>query len=250
MSAETSFDLVSALSKYKASDLDLLYPKLLILYSAPGSGKTHTALTASELPDVEKVLYLDLEGSTVGVANNFDLNKIDVVPVNEHENPIAFLNTIVGHIENGAEGYDAYVLDTLDVAQDMYIKHLGKQGYDGWELWAEVADWTNNIANVFKRAKGLGILVLHDKTDQEPSGVVSTLLRLSGSSKDTLPGKADLVAYLERKLDREDGTVHTYAHLEVSDRKVTKNKFSFPPLVKDVSLPALWKFIDKNRKES
>ena len=76
-----TFDLAGSLQKYKAKTLDLKYPRLALLYSKPGSGKSHTALTASELPGVKKMLYLDTEGSTVGVANNFDLDKIDIIPV-------------------------------------------------------------------------------------------------------------------------------------------------------------------------
>lgn len=247
--AEGPFDLASAMAKYKSQDLDLKYPALALLYGPPGCGKTHTALTASKLPGVNKMLYLDTEGSTIGVANRFDLSKVDIVRVDEHENPIAFLNTIITHIGNGASGYDAYALDTLDVAQDMYIKQLKAQGADSWEMWSEVADWTTKIAITLKRSPGFGVLVLHDKTDSDPTGAVSTLLRLSGSSKDVLPGKADMVAYMERKLDKEDKKVHTFAHLEVSDRKVTKNKFDFPAYVKDISFPGLWKYIDNHQRE-
>lgn len=244
-----TFDLAGSLQKYKAKTLDLKYPRLALLYSKPGSGKSHTALTASELPGVKKMLYLDTEGSTVGVANNFDLDKIDIIPVDEHPNPIAFVNTIVTHIKDGASGYDAYGLDTLDVLQDMYVKQLRSDGVSGWDLWNEVADWTLDIADTFKRAKGFGVIVVHDKTDTDDTGKVNTLLRISGSAKDVLPGRADLVMYLERRLDKEDKLVHTYAQLEVTDRKVTKNKFTFPAYVQDVSFPKLFNYIDKLAEE-
>lgn len=60
-------------------------------------------------------------------------------------------------------------------------------------------------------------------------------------------GVPDLVMYLSRSVG-DDEKPHTYGFLESSDRKVTKNRFSFPAVIQDVTLPGLWKFID-NKKE-
>lgn len=241
----TTFDLGSILSKYVTKPEPGTKPELVLVYSPPGSGKTWFSGSASELPGVRKVLYIDTEGSTVGTLDRFNPDKIDIIRVDLHPNPFAFANTILQKLfDPGAQHeYDVIVIDTFDTLQDLAIKSFDNS--DGWELWRDVKDWSLDIAKKLKKLPALGIIVVHDREEKSESGAVVARLRLAGSAKDVLPGIPDMVTYLERKLDKEDNEVHTYGYFESSNKKVTKNRFGFPPLVKDVSLPVLWAFIDK-----
>ena len=239
------FDLDSVLSKYVVKPVASAKPELLMFYSPPGSGKTWLAASASELPGVKKVLYLDIEGSTVGTLGSFDPKKIDIIEVYKHPDPFAFANTVLTKLGDptAKHSYDVVVIDTFDTLQDLSIKAFDSS--DGWEMWRDVKDWSTDIAKMLKRIAPLGILVVHDREEKSESGAVVARLRLAGAAKDILPGIPDVVAYLERKIDKEDGEVHTYAYFENSNKKVTKNRFGFPPIVKDVTLVNLWKYIDK-----
>ena len=249
---ETKFDLDDAMAKYITKPDPLGKPELALLYSPAGSGKTHTAATASELPGVKKVLYLDAEGSTVGVLSNFDAEKFDVIRLDQMPNAIQVFDAFMKRLSKEETGYDVIVVDTFDVLQDLKLKHLESRGIDGWEKWGQLADWSTEFARTLKKCSALGIIVVHEREEKLESGAVLSKLRVSGSAKDTLPGIPDLIMYLERKIETGedgDGKEHTYGFVASSDRKVTKNRFGFPPAIKDVSLPGLWRFIDNKSKE-
>ena len=65
---------------------------------------------------------------------------------------------------------------------------------------------------------------------------------VSGSAKDTFAGVPDTVVYLERLRDGDEYI--TKAYFGTNDNKVTKDRFNFPPEVKNPTIPALFKYID------
>lgn len=254
--AETKFDLDETLSKYVTKPKALAKPELILIYGQPGSGKSHLAATAASLPGVKKVLYLDTEGSTVGVLNRVENSeKIDVIRVDQHEDPFGFLSTIVKKLLDGGTQYDVVVIDTFDTAQDWAETYFddkspyGKSGEkDGFWKWAQVKDWSVDIARVLKKIAPLGILVVHDAEEKSKSGAITKRLLLLGSSRNILPGIPDVVAYLERKI--VDGEPTTVAYFGTDDNKVTKDRFGFPPKVKSATLPALFSYIEKKNTDT
>lgn len=247
----TNFALDDALAKYVKKPDPLDKPELVLIYSRAGSGKTYLAGTAAGLPEVKKVLYLDVEGSTVGVLSQIPGHeKIDVIRIDQHEQPVEFLDTIIDSIEKQGTGYDVVVVDTLDVAQDRKIAWLEGRTDDGYAVWREIKKWTEGLAYTLKKAAPLGILVVHEREEKNKDGALETRIRAQGQAKDTLGGIPDTVIYLDRRYDRKTETETTNAYLSTEDRKVTKNRFKFPRVVQDATLPALWKFIDNKSKES
>ena len=248
----SSFELDDALAKYVTKADPLGKPELIMGYSRAGSGKTHTAATASGIPGVKKVLYFDAEGSTVGVLTNFDEEKIDIVRLDKLENGIQVFDAFLKKLGSGADtDYDVIVVDPLDILQDKKIKQLQARGLEGWDVWREVADWSTNVASTLKKVEPLGIIIVHEREEKADSGAIMSKLRISGSAKDTLPGIPDLIIYFERLLDNGedgDGKEHTYGYVASSDKKVTKNRFGLPPVIKDVTLPGIWQFIDNKGK--
>jgi hypothetical protein len=255
-----AFNLQDTLAKYAKKPSDLAKPELILLYGPPGGGKTFTSATASEIPGVKKVLILDTEGSTSGSLLGFDDDIVQIVPV-VRENSIEsykFLNTILERIfdPNTEGGYDVVIIDTFDVAQDWAADYFfdtaktGKTGEkDGFEVWRNVKTWSIETARSLKRIDALGVLVVHDREEKEKSGAITTKLNLVGSARDVLPGIPDIVGYIYRELE-EDGSEETYGEFASQGGKVTKNRFRFPPLVKDPNIAKLFKYITDKQKEA
>lgn len=258
----SEFELDDILGKYTSKPDPLAKPELMLVYSQPGAGKTHLTGTVADLPSVKKVLYLDVEGSTVGVLSRLDnADKIDVIRVDLQPDPFAFADTILKRLlgyrkSDGTEvppeqtSYDVYVVDTFDVLQDYAIKHftatapISRSGEaDGFAVWGNVKDWSLDIAKRLKKAQQLGIIVLHDREEKAKSGAITKKLMLSGSAKDVLPGIPDVVAYLERRII--DDKPQTVAYFGTDDGKVTKDRFNFPAKVVGATIPALFGYIDK-----
>lgn len=243
-----AFDLGEALGKYIVKPSAKNEPELILFYGRPGCGKTYAAATASELPGVRKILILDTEGSTVGTTADFADDKVDIIPVSSIEQLDAILEKLFDpEIEHG---WDAVVIDTLDVAQKWKTKHLEKTATDKWAVWREVGEWTLWVGNGMKKMKPLGIVVFHETEAKDEDGGVLVKLKLQGGSKDEFPGIPDVVAYLERKIFDNDGAdeEHTVAYFATSDNKVTKNRFGFPPKLLDPSIPKMYELIAESRK--
>ncbi len=249
-----SFNIDESLSKYVRKPDPLAKPEEILLYSQAGSGKTYLAATAANLPGVHKVLYVDTEGSTVGVVSQIEhSDKIDIVRVDQMEHPFAWFNTFFSDrvlFKPGAEtSYDVIVIDTFDVAQAWAVQYftenapIGQSGHpDTFATWGNVKTWSLNIANRLKSHPALAIIVMHDREEKADSGAITKRLSIQGSAKDVFPGIPDVVAYLERVV--VDGKPTTIAYFGTSDNKVTKDRFNFPPKVANVTLPGLFKFID------
>lgn len=255
------FSLDDVIGKYAKKPDKLAKPELILSYGQAGSGKSTLAATAADLPGVKHVLYLDTEGSSVGVlAKIKNADKIDVVRVDQHEKPFEFVSTLLSDGKQGLFNhanktkYDVIVLDTFDVAQDMakdyFDAHapLGSNGNkDSFAVWNNVKKWTLDIAKGLKSWDGLGILVMHDREEKSDTGAITKRLALQGSAKDILPGVPDVVAYLERRVKK--GKPVTTAYFGVEDTKVTKDRFGFPPQVDNVTIPALYAMIDAHGKK-
>lgn len=252
--ADFSLDL----TKYVTKPSERAHPELLLFYGRPGCGKTWLAASASELPNVKRVAILDTEGSTVGTLTDFDDDVVDIISTEKDtpEESFIFLNTILDKFFDSTEThpYDVVIVDTFDVAQDQAKKYffgkapLTKSGEkDGFWVWAQIQEWSEKVARGLKRMKALGILVVHEKKDTDEDGKVTVQLKLAGAAKDIVPGIPDTLAYLRRVV--EDGQEVTLAYFATDDNKVTKNRFHFPPVVKEPTIPGLWRYIDRDKTE-
>lgn len=246
-----NFDIAENLKSRITKPSAASQPKLVVAYGRAGGGKTWFAGSASELPHVKRVLYLDSEGSTTGTLTGFDDDKIDIVRVEAIKDFDAILGMLL-HPE-AVNPYDVVVIDTVDVLQEMKVKEF-KAKYDGYRVWEEVGDWTRNLFRELRKKDFMTIALFHEKETTDDSGKTSVRLKLQGGAKDDVPGIPDTVIYLERKLavikEGEEPGEHTFGYFASDDNKVTKNRFGFPSHMLDPSFAKMFKHIEDNKKET
>lgn len=248
----TNFNLPTGIKVTKPSES--AHPELILLYGPPGGGKTYTAATASELPlpkGKHKTLIIDTEGSAAGTIAEFDDAKVDIVRVYEYQQFNDILNQLFE--PKTQHEYGVVIVDTFDVAQDWAEDYFDEQSplndrgkKDSFWKWRKVKEWSELVARGMKAMDAMGILVIHDREEKATTGGIVTKLRLSGASKDVLPGIPDVVAYVTRGLNEEDEE-ETLAQFASQDGLVTKNRFRFPPKVADPNIPKLFQYINDRK---
>ena len=249
----------ATLSKYVKKPSEATVPRLIAIYGNPGSGKSFLAGSASELDHVKSLLFIDTEGSSDGTLVGFDDNKIEILNIpetvqalnaerapGEQITNIQFFDKVLNDLFSVPDsGYDAIVIDTLDVAQDWKSKELVGiwEKVNKYKVWELLGDWSTHIADKLKANKALGIVVLHTKEDKDEStGAILQNIRFKGAAKDTFPGIPDVVGYTTRRIYKVDGEEKEITVIEFAtqDGKVTKNRFQFPSKMIEPSIKKLW----------
>lgn len=241
------------LSEYVEPHAALNRPNLVMLAGESGAGKTYSALSASNVEGLYPMLYLDTEGSTVGVINNFDEDRVDVVRVDNHKK----LMSILKALETKTHKYKSVVIDTLDGAQERAIKKFQQDNpNDGFAAWGEVKEWLisdSGLMHTLRRADYLGIVVIHTREEKSDSGALTQRLLLSGAAKDSISSIPDAVLYQTRKVRKLEGekearastVVYTVGTKEFSQ---AKNRFDLPLKMADSTLESVFETIASNDK--
>jgi hypothetical protein len=233
-------------------------PEFIIWYGPYGGGKTHLALSASEVPGLYPMLVIDTEGSTVGVIENFDKSRIDVIRPNERwpANPWRATVKIINDLLDKTHKYKTVVIDAADVMFDWGLRELNVPG-DGFAKWTAIhetltesnKDKGKGLFHKLKAAPFLVILVVHEKADGgDGDGLTKADFMWQGQGKGKLGGIPDMVGYVVRDTDAS-GKSKTTVHTAPTKRNNAKNRFGLPAKLTDnPTMSTIYSMI-RNRKE-
>lgn len=225
----------------------LAMPDLAALVAEAGSGKTHSALDLTKVDGMWPLLVLDTEGSTVGVSQNFDPERFDVIKITNHKQ----LSQMIKVLTTKSHKYKTVVIDTIDTAQERALEHFDSENPgDGFAKWKDVAAWLTGdkgLMHTLRRADFFSVVVVHSREEKSDSGAVIQKVKLQGSSKDVFASIPDLVLYQTRRLAKnEQGksevstTVYTVGTKTFSQ---AKNRFGLEPIMKDSTLKDVFEAI-------
>jgi len=241
---------VPSFGAFLSKPRDVKLPKSILLYGLPGSWKTSIAASIIKVPKFKRVLFIDVDNGSEVLAQDEAFEDIDILHVPALEdNAFAKLNAVIDEVCKSDLGYDAVVLDTLDVAQDIAEKHF-KAKHEGnkntFAIYGELGQWTDEIVRKLHDSnKFTAIITAHAKEQTSESGAYRIIPRLSGSSKDTIGGIPSIVAYLSFMENPESGKRHNIAVVGESDKTVTKNRYGLPQSIIDLTLPKLYGMIEE-----
>lgn len=229
----------------------------LVLYGGAGSGKTHFALTASQMEEYSPMLVIDTENSLSGVIDrfrqrdrdnitdvSFDPEKggiVDVVRPIQQWGANAYHNTLnlLDQVAEGNTIYKSVVIDVADVLQAWGLAYHEdpKNSYAKWDnidkdlTGAPLPDKTKggNSLGLFYRLKMSGVLtflVVHEKRVSQEEGPDEILFQWGGQGKGKLGGIPDAVFYFQRRAKNKDAV--TIVSTIGGSNFAAKNRFDLP----------------------
>lgn len=228
----------------------LAMPEQILLAGGAGAGKTHSALSLTEIDELTPMLYIDTEGSTVGVASKFDHSKVTVLRVKTHKE----LKTVVDKVVANPNAYKSVVIDTIDTAQERVINLLQSTANDGFEVWRKVGTWLmgndgDGLMHKLKAAPFLSVVIVHTREEKSESGAIIQKVLLQGSAKDKIASVPDVVIYQKRQQGKgDDGKPKVMTTVYTVGTKAfdqAKSRFDLPPTMADATLADVIREIKK-----
>jgi len=228
----------------------LAMPEQILLVGGAGAGKTHSALSLTEIDELTPMLYIDTEGSTVGVASKFDHDKVTVLRVKSHKD----LKSVVDKVLANQDAYKTVVIDTIDTAQERAINLLQAGSSDGFEVWRKVGTWLmgndgDGLMHKLKGASFLSVVVVHSREEKSESGSIIQKVLLQGSAKDKIASVPDVVIYQKRgQAKGDDGKIKAVTTVYTVGTKTfdqAKSRFDLPATMTDATLADVIREIQK-----
>lgn len=202
-----SLAAIAGLPIRKVTDVPVQFN--LLIYGESGAGKTTLAGSADDVPEMRKVLILDVEGGTLSLRTRYP--NVDNVRIKSWDDMQNVYNEL--YLDN--HGYNTIVLDSLTEVQkmsmDTIMRKLVEMHEDrdadvpGIREWNINIEQTRKFVRLFRDLPINTIFTALSKVDKNPrTGVTRTKPYLSGKVADEVAGFLDIVAYLYTK--EVDGT--------------------------------------------
>jgi hypothetical protein len=241
-------------------------PKSIFAYGTHGTRKTTIASSIYKVPGINRVLHIDIDQGAETLATDPIIRaaikdgSYNVLPINSLEaNAKIKLDSIIDDITTIDYGYDAVILDTLDVAQDVaeevfeaQFATSGKGGKrDGFAVYGALGVWTDKIVRKLHNSPFfVGVVVAHEKETTFDDGTTRIQPRLSGSSKDAIGGIPSVVLRLQWQTHPETGERALIATLGEDEKLITKQRYRdmLPQHMRDLTLPDLYQRIRAEQK--
>jgi phage nucleotide-binding protein len=199
----------------------------MLIYGDPGVGKTVLAGSADEVPELRKVLLVDVEGGDMSLESRYP--NVDLVRVTDFaalQDIYNFLNLSRGH------GYNTVVLDTLTEMQKLSMDRIMsrvKQEDPDIEMprqrdWGINIDQIRTMVRAFRDLPIHTVFTCHSKEDQDQrTGIRFIKPSLSGKLANEVSGFMDIVVYLYVKED-ENGKPVRVLMSHSSEQHVAKDR--------------------------
>jgi phage nucleotide-binding protein len=215
-----------------------------MVYGNPGVGKTVLAATASQVPEMSPVLFVDVEGGTLSVASmGLDC---DVARVTKWRD----MQKIYEDLYDRKTRYKTVVIDSLTEVQKFSMLGIMQdpERQDKDPDVATLREWGKNIEQTRKFVRGFRDLPINtiftalSMTDQDNKGQKHTKPSLSGKLSNEVAGFLDIVVYMYKK--NVDDEIHRCLLTSETDDTVAKDRSdSLPLVVVDPTMATLYDLI-------
>lgn len=176
----------------------------MLIYGESGVGKTTLAGSADSIPEMRKVLLIDIEGGTLSLRGHYP--DVETVRVKTWSD----MQSVYDELHLGGHGFNTIIIDSLTEVQKMSMDKIMKKLVEEYsERDADVPgirEWNINIEQTRKFVRAFRdlptntIFTALEKQDKNPMrGSIRRKPSLSGKVADEVSAFLDIVAYLYTK---------------------------------------------------
>lgn len=219
----------------------------LLLFGMAGSGKSSLAATASKVPDLSPVLYIDFEGGTLPLVEHGDTSKITIVHCDDwtdFEN--VSKKVILPALRKKEFPFKTIVIDTVDLMQELIVRHYGEaNGGDGYAKWAAAYEQPVSILSRMFNYPSLSVVAITHATREQDQVTGATLISPTFEGRKSLtrlPSLFDFVGYLAWT-EVEKGKTVPVLYLQQPGIVTKKKLASIPAAIGNPDLGKLYSFI-------
>ena len=181
----------------------------LLIYGDPGVGKTVTAASADEVPEMRPVLFIDVEGGTFSIRERYP--DVKVVRIETWDQ----MQDVYDALLKGDHGYRTVVLDSLTEIQKFSMYNIMDftvaKDPDRDPDIPSMREWGKNIEQIRKLVRAFRDIPMHtiftalEKSDKDgKTGKVKTKPSLSGKLANEVAGFLDIVGYQYTKVQEDE----------------------------------------------
>src|SRR6185369_5586381 len=172
----------------------------MLVYGDSGVGKTTLAASADSLPEMRKILVVDIEGGLLSIKNRYP--NVESVRVTSW----ADMQEVYNQLYAGDHGYRTVIIDSLSEAQkmsmDLVMRKLVDQHEERDPDVPSIREWNINIEQTRKFVRTFRDLPVNTiftalaKSDKnQMTGAVRIKPSLSGKVADEVAAFLDIVSY-------------------------------------------------------
>ena len=219
----------------------------LLVYGDPGVGKTVLAGSATEIPEMDPVIFVDVEGGTFSIRNRFPTAKV-VRVASWHD-----MQKVYNELFNMNHGFKTVVLDSLTEIQKFSMSNIMKavvlKDSDRDPDIPAMRDWGKNIEQIKKLVRGFRDLPLNTvftalaKVDKDArTNIAKTSPYLSGKLSSEVSGMVDIVLYMYRK--NVQGDIHRLLLSQATDQQIAKDRSdNLPEVIIDPDMKRIYDYV-------
>jgi len=236
---------IAGLPVVKVTDAPVVFN--FLVYGESGAGKTTLAGSADDVPEMRRVLILDIEGGTLSLRSRYP--NVDSVRIKSWVDMQNVYNEL--YLDN--HGYNTVVLDSLTEIQKMsmdeIMRKLVKEHEDrdadvpGIREWNINIEQTRKFVRLFRDLPINTIFTALSKTDKNPrNGTTRTKPYLSGKVADEVAGFLDIVSYLYTK--EVDGEQRRMLLCGATQDNVAKDRTDrLEQVIQQPTMSTIWKAV-------
>lgn len=219
----------------------------MLIYGESGAGKTRLAGSADEVPEMRRVLFIDVEGGTLTLRDVYP--NVDTVRVKSWSD----MQLVYDELYAGQHGFTTVVVDSLTEIQKMsmdgVMRRLVEEHEDRDADVPSVREWNINIEQTRKFVRAFRDLPVNTiftalmTIEKNPrNGAIKRKPSLSGKVKDEVAGFLDIVSYLYTKeIDQENKRILLCGQTEDTVAKDRSN--ALPLFVENPTMASIWKLL-------